>query len=152
MEISVTMPLDSDGFIRRECPSCLQQFKWHSGPANEEAEAHQEPVAAYYCPLCGQPAGPDSWWTQEQLDFAEQAAMPELGRAVEDEMKKMFKRSKHFTYKPGRGSDFDDASVPLIEPDDMQIVASPCHSYEPIKVPDPAGPLHCLVCGAQFAL
>jgi hypothetical protein len=24
----------------------------------------------------------------------------------------------------------------MVEPNDMQIVASPCHGYEPIKVPD----------------
>lgn len=35
----------------------------------------------------------------------------------------------------------------------MVIVASPGHSYEPVKVPDGTrGPLHCLVCGSQFAL
>ena len=152
MDISVTMPLDSDGFIRRECPSCLQQFKWHSGPANEEAESHPDPPA-FYCPLCGVPAGPDSWWTQEQLDFAQQSAMPEIGRVIEDEFKSVFKGNKYATYEPGSGSDFADDSEPLVEPDDMQMVVSPCHSYEPIKVQDEMpGPLHCLVCGSKFGL
>jgi hypothetical protein len=33
------------------------------------------------------------------------------------------------------------------------IVASPCHAYEPVKVPEAAtGPLHCLVRGQPFAV
>jgi hypothetical protein len=35
----------------------------------------------------------------------------------------------------------------------MVIVASPCHSYEPVKLPeDHTGPLYCLVCGSAFAV
>lgn len=28
MSTSTSVPLDSDGFMRRECPNCEQQFKW----------------------------------------------------------------------------------------------------------------------------
>lgn len=45
MEIQVSLPLDNDGFLRRECPHYMQQFKWHHGPANEEAEAAESPAA-----------------------------------------------------------------------------------------------------------
>lgn len=42
---------------------------------------------------------------------------------------------------------------PLVEPeDDMAIVVSPCHAYEPVKVINGTGPLHCLVCGESFAV
>jgi hypothetical protein len=35
----------------------------------------------------------------------------------------------------------------------MMIVISPCHSYEPVKVPEATeGPLHCLICGTPFAV
>ena len=150
MEISVQMPLDSDGFLRRECPHCLQQFKWHFGPASEEAESQPVPPV-YHCPLCGRSAGPDSWWTQEQLDFAQQSAMPAVGRVVQDELAKAFRGNKHLTYKPGSGSGFSDESTPLVETDDMQIVASPCHAFEPVKVPEGLESVHCLICGAAFA-
>ena len=26
--IAITLPVDKDGFLRRECPSCKRQFKW----------------------------------------------------------------------------------------------------------------------------
>lgn len=151
IEMTVTLPLDSDGFLRRECPHCERQFKWHDGPANEEAEQHEDP-SAYYCPLCGEPAGLDSWWTREQLDYAEGSMKPVAMQALADEFAKSFRGMKGVTYKPGR-LDEADTPMPLTEPDDMVIVTSPCHAYEPVKVPDDRPDvLHCLVCGAQFAV
>jgi hypothetical protein len=35
----------------------------------------------------------------------------------------------------------------------MLIVQSPCHPWEPIKIEEFwSGPIHCLVCGIQFAI
>ena len=32
IRLSVPFPLDSEGFLRRECPSCRREFKWlHQG-------------------------------------------------------------------------------------------------------------------------
>ncbi|MCA0179713.1 MAG: hypothetical protein LCH77_09025 [Actinobacteria bacterium] len=149
----MSLPLDSDGFLRRECPNCVQEFKWHHGPANEEAEAADEP-AAYTCPLCGQPAGTDSWFTQAQLDFIEQASGPMVAQVVDDELDRVFRGlpSKHVKVKRIGRMNVAPQPDPMTEPDDMVIVASPCHAYEPVKVPEGhAGSLYCLVCGAAFA-
>jgi hypothetical protein len=154
MEIQVSLPLDNDGFLRRECPHCMQQFKWHHGPANEEAETAEDPPA-YYCPFCGQPAGHDSWFTQAQLDFIDQAAAPAAMQLIEDEFDKAFKgaSSKHVKFDRTGHLDAPDHPDPMTEPDDMVIVVSPCHGYEPVKVPDEhTGPLYCLVCGSAFAV
>ncbi|MDG9694037.1 hypothetical protein ACFW34_29180 [Streptomyces sp. NPDC058848] len=154
MEIPMSLPLDHDGFVRRECPHCINQFKWHDGAANEEAEQQPSPPA-YYCPLCGQPAGPDSWWTQEQIDYARGLIAPAAARMVEDELKNALKplRSKYVKVGVKGSVDTPEAPSPLVEPDDMVIVTSPCHSYEPVKVPeDTSGPYHCLVCGQAFAV
>jgi len=151
--MEVSFPLDSDGFIRRECPHCEREFKWHHGPANAEAE--QQPHAdTYYCPFCGEPAGPDSWWTQAQLELLANAQE----RLIDQRLGDMFKalerstrRNKHITFKAGRINS-PDVADPLIEPDDMTMVASPCHPWEPTKVPeDHVGPMYCLVCGAAFS-
>lgn len=152
IEVEVSLPLDSDGFLRRECPHCMRQFKWHNGPANEEAERNTRPPA-YHCPFCGQPAGDGSWYTQGQVEFMEQAAAPRALDLVQDELEKMFKGMKGVSYKPGSGSDRPRHPDPMAEPDDMTIVASPCHGYEPVKVPEShTGPLYCLVCGSAFAV
>ncbi|OEV27095.1 hypothetical protein AN219_23780 [Streptomyces nanshensis] len=154
MEIPITLPLDNDQFLRRECPHCVRQFKWHYGPANEEAEQNSDP-ATYHCPLCGQPAGPDSWWTQEQLAYAQGVTAPAAMREVEQGLKDAFKsaRSKHVKFDFKGGFNTPDVPAPLTEADDMTIVTSPCHAYEPVKVPeDASGPYHCLVCGQAFAV
>lgn len=150
-EVQVSVPLDSDGFLRRECPHCMRQFKWHDGPANEESEQHARP-ASYSCPLCGQPAADDSWYTPEQLDLIERAAMPFALGIVQDELEGMFRGMKGVEYKRSSEEPADFAD-PLVEPDDMTIVTSPCHDYEPVKVPeDHVGPLYCLICGSAFAV
>lgn len=154
MIIPVSLPLDNDGFIRRECPNCVQQFKWHSGPANEEAENQPVP-AAFFCPFCGEPAGTDQWNTSEQVEYANGVAMPSAFQSLDDQLAAAFKglNSKHVKVTKTGHLDIPAEPDPLTEPDDMMIVASPCHSWEPVKVPeDTASPLHCLVCGSQFAL
>ncbi|MDF9814138.1 hypothetical protein [Streptomyces sp. SPB162] len=154
MDFPMTLPLDHDGFLRRECPHCVRQFKWHHGPANEEAEEQPAPTA-YYCPLCGQPAGMESWWTQEQLDYAQGVAAPAAVREIEQGLRDAFKgaSSKYVKFDVKGGTDAPDVPAPLTEPDDMGIVTSSCHSYEPVKVPeDTSGPYHCLICGQAFAV
>lgn len=135
--MNVPIPLDDDGYLRRECPTCEQQFKWHHGPvdAADEPEPHE-----YYCPLCGVPAGTDQWWTKEQIDYAQGRAMPEILAQLSNEIGL---RIEPTTNVPAA----------MTESNDMDIVQSPCHPYEPIKIPaDHTQPLHCLVCGAAFAV
>jgi len=154
MSGKVALPLDSDGFLRRECPNCLRQFKWHNGPASAEAE-EQLPVDAYFCPFCGQPAVTDQWFTTEQVEYIQGVAMREAMQAADDELASAFKKmsSKNFQIKKTGHLDIPDQPDPLTEPDDMLIVVSPCHSWEPIKIPDTtAGPLHCINCGDAFAI
>lgn len=155
MDIEVRLPLDNDGFIRRQCPHCDGEFKWHHGPANEEAE-HAPSPTSYYCPLCGQPAMPDRWCTHAQMAHIEGVATPALMREVDALFDNAFKglKSKGVTWKRTGRLDVPEAPSPLAdEADDMVIVASPCHSYEPVKVPeDAAGPFHCLICGERFAV
>ena len=83
ISIPIELPLDSDGFLRRECPTCGGQFKWRS----DEAETSDNtPVEQYFCPLCGVAAGLDQWWTPEQLDYAEASAAssPEVDTLIQD--------------------------------------------------------------------
>lgn len=152
--MNISLPLDSDGFLRRECPRCSREFKWHNGPANEEAEQRPS-VDTYHCPLCGEPSGPDSWWTQPQLGLIENAGERLIAQEVGDMFKSLERKTRsnrYVQFKAGRSA-VPDPAEPLVEPDDMTIVASPCHPWEPVKVPeDHAGTVYCLVCGAEFSL
>lgn len=153
--MSVSLPLDSDGFLRRECPHCKNEFKWHDGPANEEAEQQDSPTDTFFCPLCGRPSGSDTWWTQGQLVLiaaAQEALLArELGNAF-TQLERKTRQNKFIQFKAGRVHE-PGAPEPLTEPDDMSVITSPCHSWEPVKVPeDHTGPFFCPVCGAAFAV
>ncbi|GAB3129097.1 hypothetical protein [Glaciibacter psychrotolerans] len=154
MNIPVALPLDNDGFLRRECPTCLRQFKWHNGPANEEAE-QQAPADSYFCPFCAQAALPDQWLTTEQVDHVRGVAIPAAIKSIDDALSEAFKgfKSKNIKVTKTGHLNTPDEPNPLTEADDMMIIASPCHSWEPIKVPDEtASPVHCIVCGQAFAI
>ena len=115
------------------------RFRWHLGPMNDEAAAEQEPDA-YFCPLCGVPAGTDQWWTKEQLEYAQARAIPEVLAQMSNETGLRFEPTS-------------DVPAAMTEPNDMDIVQPPCHPHEPIKVPtDHEQPIHCLVCGSTFAV
>lgn len=147
---SIELPLDSDGFLRRECPACRQEFKWHWGPTASRPEGEVDPPL-YWCPLCGQSAPPDAWWTQAQLDYQQAVAMSHAGEILNGTMKRAFRGVKGISFKANAsGLPVPDS---LHEPDDMLIVEPPCHPWEPVKVPEEyQEPFHCLLCGARFAV
>lgn len=150
IRVPVSLPLDSDGFLRRECPTCEQEFKWFS---HVEGDHDAEPASQYFCPLCGAPSGLDAWWTPAQLEYGYGSAGPAIDQVVSDAMADMFKGMKGFTFKPNASFSFDiPTPEALHEPDDMVIVEPPCHPNEPIKVPEQSTErVHCLVCGMVFA-
>lgn len=148
--IPVSIPLDTDGYLRRECPNCERQFKWF---ADDDDNLDAEVADQFFCPLCGLAAGPDEWWTPEQIEYAQGAAAPELDRMVQDSLEEAFKGVKGISFEADRnftlGIPTPDA---LADDDDMIAVEPPCHPNEPIKVPEDAvSRLHCLICGAAFA-
>lgn len=150
-KVPVTLPRDVDGFLRRECPTCEQEFKWY---AHVEGDADAERVDQYFCPRCGRPAGLDSWWTPAQLAHAQGAAGPALDQYVQDSLKDAFSGIKGVRLEPGNNFTFGIPTPdPLIEPDDMVIAEPPCHPNEPVKVPDEAtSRVYCLICGTPFAV
>lgn len=154
ISVAVSLPLDDDGFLRRECPTCEQEFKWF---VHREGSGEAEQVDQYSCPMCGEAAGLDSWWTAAQLEYSRGVAAPVVDDAINDMLDEAFKplrNNEHLKFKrTGRFSLNTPAPAPLIEPnDDMVIIESPCHPNEPVKLTRVAtAHLHCLICGSEFA-
>ena len=149
VEFSMSLPLDSDGFLRRQCPTCEREFKWLHSESGEDAVQIE---SGYYCPYCVIQAPADAWWTPAQQELAtsivtQQFVKPELekfARTVRDSSR----RSGGFI-KMDVKTDVPSEADPLVEVDDMRRVDFPCHPGEPIKVLDDwTGRVHCLVCGA----
>ena len=74
ISLSLQLPLDKDGFLRRECPHCEQQFKQWRSTHDEIQESPEE----YYCPYCYASADADRWYTAQQIEYIQQQAMAEI--------------------------------------------------------------------------
>lgn len=153
MDLSMTLPLD-DGFLRRQCPSCEREFKWHHGATEGRPEDFAEPNV-YWCPYCGDTAPSDHWWTTEQLAHAEELLAGPALRMFADELGNSLKSQRNSMMKVTMSTAYDEPEPPeaLHELTNMTTVEPPCHPWEPIKVDEGwASPLHCLLCGSTFAL
>lgn len=151
MELQIALPLDH-GFLRRKCPHCKREFKWHDRPTDAHPNDTPEPPF-YYCPYCGEPASTDSWWTDEQIEYVEQTAAGPALREIEDELHAITKKASNsfIKFSVDRAT-APPAPEPLVEANDMAAVESPCHPREPVKImEDWTTALHCLVCGARFS-
>lgn len=150
VSLSMSLPLDSDGFLRRECPTCEREFKWL--PSDEEdAEPVQPQDGGYFCPYCGVQAPEGSWLTKAQVELAENL----VAREVIGPLMKDFDRDLR---RGTRGSDgllrmsvsYDppEAMTPLVDDDDLERIDFACHPSEPLKISESWDrPAHCLVCG-----
>ncbi|MHB1527552.1 MAG: hypothetical protein ACYCZN_14995 [Candidatus Dormibacteria bacterium] len=150
VRLSLALPLDSDGFLRRECPTCEREFKWL--PTPEGQTAYSVPDGGYFCPYCGLQAPNNAWFTSEQIALAH-------GTVVSEVLSPELVKFRDSVNRIGRGSQGlvrmqaqyrePDKPEPLTEVDDMSRVEFECHPDEPLKVlEDWPGPVRCLVCGA----
>lgn len=73
--LSVPISGDADGYLDRECPSeaCLFQFKIHGEDWKGKVGGGE-----VFCPFCGHAAGPDKWWTPQQVEHARAAALAQI--------------------------------------------------------------------------
>ena len=153
--LPMSLPLDSEGFLRRECPACERQFKWWaSQPGGGDGDdAVNETVEAYFCPYCYEPAAPDAWWTKEQRAYAQQLVAAEvIGPRMRD-----LKHGIDRVNRPGSLVRVEtQLSVagrpdPLTELEDMVRIDVPCHPEEPLKVDDEwDDEVACLSCGIRY--
>lgn len=155
MEFSVLIPLDADGYVRRQCPACEREFKWFHGRTDATPDNWQDPDS-YFCPYCGVEAAGDEWFTDAQAAYVQQSLSGHVGDLVADELEDV---ARSINREGGlirlsvsdRGIDTNPPPPPLSEPNDMAAVEAPCHPFEPVKIrEDWLDAVHCLVCGAPF--
>lgn len=88
---SITVPLrpDADGFLGRECPApaCQQYFKVTPGTGLQG-------VAACYCPYCGHRGRHDTFFTQEQVEYAQSVAFHQISGAFLQDLKRLERRPR----------------------------------------------------------
>jgi len=139
---TLTLSVDDDGFLRRECPHCEREFKWLHGDRGEPM-----PEGGYHCPYCDG-RSEEGWWTRPQLVHIEAVVAYQAEEMLHDAMKPLERSSsKHVKFTVSRSPNQLVPAVPD-EPNDMRRVEFACHQAEPVKVlEDWSGPVHCLLCG-----
>lgn len=143
----MSLPLDGDGYLRRECPTCEREFKWLS---SHDDDGEPAPVGGYYCPYCRVQAPPESWFTQAQVELATNTVMTDI---VGPEFARLGRNLRSSSQRSGGLLKFDARADlparldPLVEADDMRRVDFACHPTEPIKVlADWDRIVYCLIC------
>jgi hypothetical protein len=89
-QFSIPITADEDGYLGRECPvkECLGYFKITPGTGIKGP-------APCVCPYCGHSGESNTFWTQEQLDYARSVVLRQVTDALHKDMKSM-----EFDYKP----------------------------------------------------
>lgn len=72
--VSISIPLDDDGMMGRECLECERYFKLKPGTGLGTDQTH--------CPYCDYHGKADSFWTKAQLKYAESIAMKEAFQKI----------------------------------------------------------------------
>ena len=141
----MSLPLDNDGFLRRECPTCEREFKWFN---SEEGDGEPVPDAGYYCPYCAIQAPPGSWFTPAQIELARNTVMRDVVRPELEKFGRDLRRSTRGGFlKLDVTVNTPDAMDPLLETNDMRRVDFACHPEEPVKVLDEWDrDVHCMIC------
>jgi hypothetical protein len=146
MEVPISIPLDSDGFVRRACPACEREFKWLY--ADDEDEATEPDARGYCCPYCAAWAQQDQWFTESQVEYIQQVGSGVVSGEVDQIFSQFNRPGSALKYTPGDRPPALRELPP--EPDDMRRVEFGCHSEDPLKVAeDWDKPVHCLICGSS---
>lgn len=79
--VSITIPTDGSGYFARECPECEGTFKVTPGTGLPDAD-HP------FCPYCGHQGPNDTFWTKEQIEYAESVALNHMTGRIMQMMKR----------------------------------------------------------------
>src|SRR5438309_1516093 len=96
VSIPMSLPFDSDRFLRRECPTCEREFKWL--PTRSGEEGIPTPDGGYFCPYCAVQASANAWFTKAQRELAKAKAYNQVMRP---ELDKLQRRLEGFNQSAG---------------------------------------------------
>lgn len=147
--ISMELSLDSDKFLRRECPECEQEFKIQILEDEPDAPIPGGNAAGEMtCPYCGHCSGVERWWTPAQIAYQEALAVDHaagiFGQMFDDAFSGL-KSSRHVKVTHHR-SDRPKPVAP-VEQDDMRRVCISCCERDIKVVESWSGAVHCAGCG-----
>lgn len=149
-----SLPLDSEGFLRRECPTCEREFKCRIFQDGDSP--YQMVEGGYFCPYCAIQAQPTAWFTQAQVELQRglmesEVLGPQVDKLIEN-FRDIGRNSGGLLRVEGGNYRRPARPDPLTETEDMRRVDFVCHPEEPLKVLDDwDDDIHCLICGESAA-
>jgi hypothetical protein len=90
VEVPISAEPDEQGYIDRECPAeeCTFTFKVHGEDWRDIVRDE-----AVWCPFCGEERDANAWWTTEQIESGQQAALAKVGDLLNGFNRRQPKRS-----------------------------------------------------------
>src|ERR1700684_1166545 len=83
--MQVGIPMDSDGYLDRECPAAECEFEFKVHGDDWRGIVTDEHV---HCPFCGHVADSGKWFTQEQLEILGESARAQLSALIGDALRR----------------------------------------------------------------
>ena len=115
IQIPVSIPLDDDGMLGRECLTCERYFKLKPGTGL--------PTDYCHCPYCDYEGNMDTFWTPAQLEYMQSMAMDyAFKNIVRPSLNKLTKSFKDLERKTRHNSFFK-----------VTVKSSPMHFSVPIQ-------------------
>jgi hypothetical protein len=176
IRLTIQLPVDDEGFLRRECPLCrrefkvrvrkdelrdlagrgLQSFLGEEDSGDIAVDVENAGSTQLTCPYCGQQAGPDSWWTEAQLAYVRAFAKNILAEMVNEQLIRPLK-SRYGGRRAGPVSiSLEARELPTEEPwispeiNDMGVIDLPCCGRQ-IKVDEAwSQTVRCHFCGFPY--
>ena len=169
IQVPISLPLDKDKYLRRQCPLCSRQFKIRVEDSElesmyrqfakgflsaENQEEDSEDRDECYCPYCGQVSSADSWWTDEQSKFINDHVEDVFAEIVNEQLLKPLGRSAR------RSKFLEVKTTPLKkktpwmspEPDDMRDFKLLCCKRGLKVLEDWKDSICCYYCGFKYNL
>jgi hypothetical protein len=139
--VPLSFPLDAEGFLSQECPTCERRFK---------VKFSQEPDGKFlsHCPYCGH-EGQKCWWTSEQVTYIQS----QTKASVINPLLRDFQRDLQGLNNQGAGITVRSQPIrdPQVVPPAETNEAMRLHTFaccdEQIKIVNWEGPVHCIICG-----
>ena len=173
IKINISLPLDDDGFFRRQCPFCCREFKVllekeelddfvlkgidsfmiEQQEKDVDSGMNEYSETEFTCPYCEQCAPHDSWWTQEQHDYirvyVENIAAKIINEKLIRPLKREFSGSRSGPISINFKGEEMKQKEPWIspEPNDLEIFNLPCCNRKLKIQEDWKKEIYCFFCG-----
>ena len=86
ISISISMPLDEDGFLEMECDYCRNRFMLHESVYSDEKNLY------FFCPICGLPNSINTFYCSEIIEAAERKGMNYMYDQIQKQLGPTIKR------------------------------------------------------------